>query len=216
MIRIHIPSHAEATSLALINCDGEPRADSRILAVRLRNNHKSVMELIDRYLTRFESFGLVPFKTEAVKEAGARGTKHTKFALLNENQCYFLLALSRNTDHVVDLKAELVRKFSDARTNQDHLISMSLWNQRLNLEKRDETTSMWAKFGSKLMLKRKKALPEIRGERARLEEDMQGRLFTPRSTAAEDVKEIPADTRAQLIKQDASNCPTIHPDRATK
>lgn len=45
------------------------------------------------------------------------GGKAQSFALLNEDQCYFLLSLSRNTEQVVDLKAELVAEFGKARRN---------------------------------------------------------------------------------------------------
>lgn len=102
-------------SMALQVTHGEARADSRLIVVELQNQHKNVIELIDRYVDKFKGFGLVAFKTEAVKTEGARGTKHVKFALLNEDQCFFLLSLSRNTDHVVDLKAKLVKAFSEAR-----------------------------------------------------------------------------------------------------
>ena len=98
--------------LQLIN--GEYRVDSRLLAVRLRNHHKNVMELIDRYLKRFKRFGVVPFQTE--KPRGSKGGRPERYAELNEDQCYFLLSLSRNTDHVVDLKANLVQSFKKART----------------------------------------------------------------------------------------------------
>jgi hypothetical protein len=56
---------------------------------------------------------------------------------------------------------------------------MSLWDQRLSLEKRDSTSFMWAQFGSKLMLNRKKELPGIRTDRERLEHEMQPTLFLP-------------------------------------
>ena len=102
-------------ALPLVLTNGEYRVDSRVMAKRLRNQHKNVMELIDRYASRFKRFGLLPFQTEAVKKAGARGAKHHRFTLLNEDQCYFLLTLARNSDHVVDLKANLVQSFKKAR-----------------------------------------------------------------------------------------------------
>ena len=100
-------------SMALQVTHGEARADSRLIAVELQNQHKNVMELIDRYLARFEGFGKVAFKTEPLP--GSKTGQKVKFALLNEDQCFFLLSLSRNTDHVVDLKAKLVKAFSEAR-----------------------------------------------------------------------------------------------------
>lgn len=108
---------------AVIRADGvvlsmtpsEARVDSRLMAQQLRNQHKAVMVLIERYADAFRKFGLLPFEMEAVKATGARGTKHQRFAMLNEDQAFFLLSLSRNTDHVVQLKAKLVTAFSEAR-----------------------------------------------------------------------------------------------------
>lgn len=42
----------------------EDRADSRVLADRLQNHHKNVLELIERYPEQMERFGKVAFKTE--------------------------------------------------------------------------------------------------------------------------------------------------------
>lgn len=93
----------------------EARVDSRLVAKQLRNRHKNVMELVERYADQFRHFGLVAFETEAVKAAGARGTKRQRFAMLNEDQAFFLLSLSRNTDHVVQLKVKLIAAFGEAR-----------------------------------------------------------------------------------------------------
>ncbi len=58
---------------------------------------------------------MLAFQTEAVKTPESRGIKHLKFALLNEDQAFFLLSLSRNTDPVVALKANLIMAFREAR-----------------------------------------------------------------------------------------------------
>lgn len=101
----------KALPLQLTN--GEYRVDSRVLAKRLQNHHKNVVELIDRYLKKFLRFGVVPFQTE--KPHGRKGGRPERYAMLNEDQCYFLLTLARNSDHVVDLKANLVHTFKKAR-----------------------------------------------------------------------------------------------------
>lgn len=101
------------SGVPLIQHKGEARVDSRLLAKLLRNQHKAVMVLVDRYIERFKRFGVVPFEME--KPQGAQGGRPERYVLLNEDQSYFLLSLSRNTDHVVDLKANLVQAFSEAR-----------------------------------------------------------------------------------------------------
>lgn len=102
-------------AITLVQSQGEARADSRVLAERLGIQHKNTMELIERYAGKIQQFGLLPFQTEAVKKSGARGAKHQRYALLNEDQAYFLLALSRNTERVVELKSSLVMAFREAR-----------------------------------------------------------------------------------------------------
>lgn len=106
-------SKSKSKAVSLIDVENEPRVDSRMLAEKLKNQHKSVMELLDRHANQFARFGVLTFETE--KPSTPSGGRPERFALLNEDQSYFLLSLSRNTDHVVELKANLVAAFSEAR-----------------------------------------------------------------------------------------------------
>ena len=101
----------ESEQLALNIVGAEPRVDSRLLAKQLHNQHKAVMTMIDRYARNFKGFGLLPFQKAVITGKG----QPERFALLNEDQAFFLLSLSRNTNHVVDLKAKLIVAFRDAR-----------------------------------------------------------------------------------------------------
>ncbi|MBI6764482.1 Rha family transcriptional regulator [Pseudomonas syringae] len=103
------------STIALAQFKGEPRVDSRLLAEQLGNQHQNSIALIKRYTNKFNEFGLLAFQTEAVKTPEQKGTKHLKYALLNEDQAFFLLSLSRNTDRVVELKASLIIAFREAR-----------------------------------------------------------------------------------------------------
>ena len=90
------------------------RVDSRIIAEQLGRNHKSTFELILRYREELEQFNHLPFKTEdGFRSQG--GGKAKRFALLTEDQAYFLLTLSRNSERVVRLKLRLVQAFRHAR-----------------------------------------------------------------------------------------------------
>lgn len=100
----------QSNSVHLVEVESEHRVDSRVLADKLQNQHKNVIELVERYEEHFARFGKVAFETEPLASG-----QRAKFALLNEDQSYFLLSLSRNTDHVVELKANLVAAFSEAR-----------------------------------------------------------------------------------------------------
>lgn len=99
--------------VAVQTVDGEARADSRGIAQALGNQHKNVLALIDDYEDDFAELGRVAFQTPTVQTSG--GPQKTRCAMLNENQCYFLLTLVRNSEVVVRLKLELVKAFARAR-----------------------------------------------------------------------------------------------------
>lgn len=93
--------------------DETPRVDSRELAQRMGVKHKNTLELLQKHEAGFLEFGKVAFKTEPLP--GSRTGQKERFALLNEDQAYLLLSLSRNTPRVVALKVKLVQAFSAAR-----------------------------------------------------------------------------------------------------
>lgn len=97
---------------ALTTTATEARVDTRLLARQLGNKHKPVIALIDKYKTELERFAKVFFKKAP---SGGKTGQLERFALLTEDQAFFVLALSRNTDTVVTLKSKLVTAFSNAR-----------------------------------------------------------------------------------------------------
>lgn len=112
------------TDFKLDIINNEFRIDSRLLAPELNHRHRTIFENVLKYQDKFEEHGLLPFKTEAVNNDDARGVKYQKYALLNEDQCYFLLTLMRNNDFVVDKKSKLVKAFRQAK-NQVALRDMA-------------------------------------------------------------------------------------------
>ena len=88
----------------------ERRADTRLLAQHLGNQHKNVFELVKNYKADFEQLGKVTFQTEALPSGQLE-----KFALLNEDQAYLLLTYSRNSAKVRALKVKMVKAFAEAR-----------------------------------------------------------------------------------------------------
>ena len=105
------------TNLSLTTFKNESRVDSRLLAKHLGNQHRHVIALIKKFTEPFATFGKVFFEKapSAVSITGQR----ERFALLNEDQAFFLLTMSRNSDHVVDLKVKLIQAFSEARRVAD-------------------------------------------------------------------------------------------------
>ena len=93
----------------------ELRTDSRLLASFLDHRHRTILENVDKYRAELEELGTLPFQTERLKTERL-GEREHRFTMLNEDQCYFLLTLMRNNDHVVRAKLALVKAFRDART----------------------------------------------------------------------------------------------------
>lgn len=94
----------------------ELRTDSRLLASFLDHRHRTILENVDKYSAELLELGRLPFETEKGKALEHGGfAKASRFALLNEDQCYFLLTLMRNNAKVVKSKLALVKSFRDAR-----------------------------------------------------------------------------------------------------
>lgn len=103
------------------------RADSRNIAEALGINHRSMIRLIDKHQQAIEEverianpenqFHQVRFQITVGKRKQGGGNPE-RYALLTENQCYFLGTLSKNTARVVAFKARLVIAFAEARKLQ--------------------------------------------------------------------------------------------------
>jgi len=98
--------------IALTEKKHEARVDSRVLAERLQIQHKNLLELVEKYKSKFAEFGTFAFQTRK------SGGMPIRYALLNEDQAYLLLTFSRNTERVVGLKVELVKAFSRFRQHR--------------------------------------------------------------------------------------------------
>ena len=100
------------TEITVSKFEGELRADSRTFAPKMDIRHRQLMENIRKYQDKFEEIGFLAFQTEEIDGRG----QPEKYALLNEDQAYFMLTLSRNTDAVVSAKLALVKAFRKARS----------------------------------------------------------------------------------------------------
>jgi hypothetical protein len=69
-----------------------------------------------------------------------------------------------------DMQIDALIRDGDARISD---AERAHWRQLLELEKRDETSLIRASFGSHLMLRRKRELPDIKAERERLANEIQ-------------------------------------------
>ena len=102
--------------IALTESTHEALVDSLLMAKPLGVSHHAVLQLIDKNIDAFKSLGQLAFQMRVVSKKGAG--QATRYALLTEDQAFFLLALSRNTKRVVKLKLILVQAFSRFRHEQ--------------------------------------------------------------------------------------------------
>ena len=103
-----------STEITLQTYDGEARVDTYQLAARMNVQHESVMRLVNTYEQEIRKFGHLRFESRAVKNS-VGAVNHAKFALLTEDQCYFLLTLIRNSETTVPMKQELIVAFAAFR-----------------------------------------------------------------------------------------------------
>lgn len=144
--------------------------DTRRVAKHFHKRHDNVLQAFDR-LDCSEEFNRLNF--QVVEELDEKGEARRMVRMTKDG--FVFLVMGFRGSKAAAIKEAYINAFNamDAQLKQ---IGLSLWQQRLELEKRDATTFMWASFGSKCMLTRKKELPSIRDQRAELEEKMQPTL----------------------------------------
>jgi phage regulator Rha-like protein len=101
--------------LPVVILNGELRTDSRDLASLLDHRHRNIFANIKRYENEMAQLSIVRFENARLKTERL-GEREQVFAMLTEDQCYFLLTLMRNNETVVKAKLNLVKAFRDART----------------------------------------------------------------------------------------------------
>jgi phage regulator Rha-like protein len=91
----------------------EPMTTSETLADGVEMPHKSVLQLLRKYVEDLREWGGVAFEMRPLATEG--GNQWREVAYLNEGQAMFLLTLMRNTPVVVAFKKALVKAFLELR-----------------------------------------------------------------------------------------------------
>lgn len=91
--------------------EDELRAGTFLIAEGFARSHHSIAQMIRKYKTDFEEFGVCAFKKRKHKETG----RPIKEYLLNENQTMLLGTYLKNTPLVREFKKRLIREFSCMR-----------------------------------------------------------------------------------------------------
>lgn len=113
---------------------------------------------------------------------------------------FMILAMGFTGAEAMRIKEAYIAAFN-AMAEQLQSISLSLWEQRMALEKRDATSFMWASFGSRRMLDRRRELPALNEERARLDQAIQPELRLVQAGADDaDLRDKHATAAANEVK----------------
>lgn len=98
--------------MELVYMDGkkEPYTLSSIVAECTGLQHHTITKTIRKHQARFEQFGKVGFKIQAM-ESG----QDTKDYILNEQQATLLVTFLKNTEQVANFKTNLVKAFFELR-----------------------------------------------------------------------------------------------------
>lgn len=108
-----------STVIALIEKKQEARVSSLVLAESLDIQHKNVLALIKENIAAFKEIDRLTFETRKGEPLPQGGfAKSTRYASLTEDQSYFLLTLTRNTERTKRLKLDLVKSFGRFRRDQ--------------------------------------------------------------------------------------------------
>jgi phage regulator Rha-like protein len=116
--------------ITIVEVAGELVIDSRIIAEQLGIEHKSLLKLVRKHQVKIEAkFGKVRFEISDIEMPNGGTRQEVAFAWLNEGQITALMTLCRNTDRVVDLKFDLVEKFSTQKKQLENPIDRKLFTE---------------------------------------------------------------------------------------
>jgi phage regulator Rha-like protein len=131
--------------ITIVEVAGELVVDSRIIAEQLGIEHKSLLKLVRKHQAKIEAkFGKVRFEISDIEMPNGGTRQEVAFAWLNEGQITALMTLCRNTDRVVDLKFDLVEKFSAQKKQLENPIDRALFNELANRIAKLETNGVKA------------------------------------------------------------------------
>jgi Rha family phage regulatory protein len=152
--------------------------DSRRVAKHFKKAHKGVLRACDN-LKCSEEFRQRNFAPRDFIDS--RGKQQRELSMSKDG--FVMLAMGFTGKDAMAFKEAFINAFN-GMADQLLQISDNLWAQRLDLEKRDASSFMWASFGAKRMQERRYEKPRLDNERAILDSEIQPLLFQMTKAAA--------------------------------
>lgn len=103
--------------------EGEARVSHELIANGMGIKPKNMIELVYQHKADFESFGILPFETEAVSKEVINENpyaKPRKICYLNEQQATLAMTYMRNSEQARAFKMALVRAFYAMKSQLEH------------------------------------------------------------------------------------------------
>ncbi len=150
--------------------------DSRRVAKHFKKAHKSVLRACDNLdcSAEFRGLNFAPTVETRVNPSGGAPIPSRVIQMTKDG--FVMLVMGFTGKEAMKTKEAYIKAFN-SMAEQLQRISSSLWTQRLDLEKREATSFMWASFGAKRMQERRYEKPLLENERAILDAEMQPALF---------------------------------------
>lgn len=149
--------------------------DSRRVAKHFKKRHDVVLRAYDN-LGCEDDFYLRNFVEVTEEYKNGKGGIQKARVLRMTKDGFMLLAMGFTGKEAMKMKVSFINAFN-SMAEQLQRIGNSLWAQRMDLEKREATSFMWASFGGKCMQTRRREKPLLENERVLLDAEMQPPLF---------------------------------------
>lgn len=151
--------------------------DSRRVAKHFQKRHDNVLRAFDN-LDCSDEYRLLNFgeTVEARPNPSGGAPIRSRVVQMTKNG-FMLLVMGFTGKEAMRIKEAYIQAF-DAMSDQLTRIQNTLWQQMLDLERRDACSQTWASFGSKCMLDRKRNKPLLENERSLLNDRLQPSLLT--------------------------------------
>jgi len=173
--------------------------DSRRVAKHFNKRHDNVLRAFDGLGCSAE-YRRLNFEETMVEVPGPKGATRLERIVRMTKDGFMILVMGFTGAEAMRIKEAYIAAFN-AMAEQLQSISLSLWEQRMALEKRDATSFMWASFGSRRMLDRRRELPALNEERARLDQAIQPELrLVPAGADDADLRDKHAAAAANEVK----------------
>lgn len=155
--------------------DATLTTDSRRVAKHFKKRHSDVLRAYDNLKCSAKYRERNFAETVETRANPSGGAPISARVVQMTKNGFVLLVMGFTGEAAMAIKEAYIEAF-DKMADQLQRIGDSMWERRLDLERRDATSFSWASFGSKCMLRRRQEKPLIENERALLESEMQPQL----------------------------------------